>query len=208
VIVWVIVLVVLVFGGLAAAGIYVANNYESLIAKGVTKAIVSTVSASGLPKGEKAEIIAIVDRLKQDYLAGEVTLEDLQAVLQSVGTSPALKVGMVVQFEAGYVMPSALDAEEKRRAHIDLNRFAQGLCRKEIGWESLDQATRPLSVIDGSGGRRLKSPRECSPEDIRGVLALIRAYSDQAGIPNAVVNIDVSEEFRKSVEAALGRPIG
>jgi hypothetical protein len=203
--IWVIAVIALVIIGLAGAGIYVARNYETLIAKGVTQAIRATISASALPQEAKAEIIAIVEQLKQAYLAGEVTLDELQAVLKSIVASPVLTVGMITQFEESYVVPSALGAEEKQQAHLNLNRFAQGLCSKRIGWESVGKATGPISAMDASGKMRLKSPEECTPDEVRRVLSAIRSFSDQAKIPNTIVAIDISNEFKKSIEEALGR---
>jgi hypothetical protein len=194
-----------VLAALAGAGFYIARNYEALIAAEVTRTVKSTVSASGLPREDRAEIIAIVERLRQDYLQGRVTLAELQSVLQALASSPVLPAGLIAQFEASYLLPSGIEPAEKEAARLDLNRFTHGLLTRQIGWEAVHEATGPISATDLSGKRRLKAPAECRPEEIRRVLASIRAACDRAEIPPAPAPVDIAGEFRKSVETALGR---
>lgn len=205
--VWLLLSVGAVIAALAGAGFYITQNYEKLIAAEVARTVKSTVSASGLSREDKAGIIAIVERLRQDYLEGRVTLAELQSVLKALASSPVLPAGLIAQFEASYVLPSGIDPGEKEAARIDLNRFTHGLCTRQIGWEAVHEATAPISESDISGKRRLKAPAKCRPEEIRRVLASIRAACDRAEIPPAMAPVDIAGEFRKSVETALGRQL-
>ena len=199
-----IVVVAIIFVG---GGIYVAKNYRIWAAKAVTFAMTAVISKSDLPPGEKSEITDILALLKENYIAGEIELEELGTIFEAMANCPALAVGMVVQFEASYVNPSALRDDEKADARLHLNRFAQGLNNDSIGWGQLDEVTGPILISNSEQDRDLKPPGQCSADEIRQVLANVKAAADQQSIPLQFVHIDISDEFLKTIEGALGREL-
>jgi hypothetical protein len=199
-----IVIVVIIFVG---GGIYVAENYRVWAAKGITFAMTAVINESDLPGQEKAEIANILALVKENYIAGDVTLEELGTILEAMANCPAIAVGMVVQFEASYVTPSALRDDEKAFARLHLNRFAQGLNNDAIGWGQLDEVTEPILQVSREQKRDLKPPGQCSPDEIRQVLQNVKTAADQQNIPMRFVDIDISDEFIKTIEGALGREL-
>lgn len=199
-----IVIVVIVFVG---GGIYVAENYRIWAANGIALAMTAVINESDLPGQEKAEIANILVLVKENYIAGDIALEELGTVLEAMAHCPAIAVGMVMQFEASYVTPSALGDDEKANARLHLNRFAQGLNNDAIGWGQLDDVTEPILLATGENSRELKPPDQCRPEEIRQVLSNVKASADQQNIPMRFVDIDISDEFLKTIEGALGREL-
>ena len=199
-----IIAVILIF---VAVGVYIANNYQTWLAHGIAAGMHALIDNSDLPQQEKSEIIEIVDQIKDGYLAGEISLEELGLILESMGECPALPIGLVTQFEQSYVVSSGLSSEEKALANLNLNRLARGISSGQIGWEVVDEILAPISDPGEDGNQHLRAPAEVSDDDIRIVLATVQETVDQAGISNEKIEIDISDEFKKSVEDALGRVI-
>ncbi len=199
----VIVVVVILVG----AGIYVATNFKHWAAEGVAVAMALVIEESALPEQEKSEIIAILGQLKEDFQVGALTFEELGLILQTMENCPALAIGMMTQFEASYVEPSSLNDEEKIEANLILNRFAQGLAGGVISWEDTGEVSESIMTLDDDGNQTIKEPGEVTDDEIRQVLAAARQAADDAGIPEKMIEIDISDEFQKTIEAAIGRSL-
>jgi hypothetical protein len=99
----------------------------------------AVINGSDIPEEEKAEVTLIITRLKEGYLAEEITMAELGLVMEAMGSCPALPIGLVVQFEQSYVTPSGLGSEEKEAAGLHLNRLARGLADGRIDWAVIEQ---------------------------------------------------------------------
>jgi len=199
-----LIAVVLIF---AAVGVYAAKNYRVWIADGITAGMNALINSSDIPEEEKAEVTRIISQLKEDYLSQEISIAELGLVLEAMGTCPALPIGLVIQFEQSYVVPSGLSAEEKMAAGLHLNRLARGLAEDRIDWAVAEQLLAPISDRGENGKRHLRSPDLVSDHEILEVLVTAKNFADEAEISEAMIEIDISDEFLKSVEAALGRSL-
>jgi len=192
---------------LVGASIYVAMNFRHWAAEGVAVAMALVIEESALPEEEKSEIIAILGQLKEDFQAGAITFEELGLILQAMENCPALAIGMMSQFEASYVVPSTLNNEEKIEANLILNRFAQGLAGGVISWEDTGRVSEAIMTLDDEGNQNIKEPDEVTDDEIRQLLAAAKQSADDAGIPDKKIEIDISDEFQKTIEEAIGRTV-
>jgi hypothetical protein len=199
----VIVAVLILVGG----GVHVAKNFKSWAAAGITAAMTMMIEQSELPEGEKTEIVEILNQAKEEYLAGDISLDELGKVLEAMADCPAIAMGIVVQFEGSYVQSSNLSDGEKNDARLTLNRFAQGLTSGAIGWEEIEGIVAPISERNAEGDMTLKEPARVADAEIREVLAAAKLAADRAGIPEQLLEIDISQSFRKTIEQALSRPL-
>jgi hypothetical protein len=199
----IIVVLLLIVGG----GIYVAKNFKSWAAAGITAAMSIMIEQSELPDVEKSEIIEILNQVKEEYLADDISLEELGIVLEAMADCPAIAMGIVVQFEGSYVETSNLSDGEKNDARLALNRFAQGLTNGVIGWEEIEGIVAPISETNAEGDITLKDPARVTDDEIREVLAAVKLAADRASIPEQLLEIDISESFRQTIEQALARPL-
>ena len=190
-----------------AAGVWAVNNYRVLIANGITAGMNAVINSSDIPEEEKADVTRIITRLKEGYLADEITMAELGLVMEAMGSCPALPIGLVVQFEQSYVTPSGLSSEEKKAAGLHLNRLARGLADGSIDWAVIEQILDPISDTKADGNKELRRPELVSDNEILQVLVNAKEFADQAEISEEFVNIDISDEFLKSVEQALGRSL-
>lgn len=199
-----VVVVVLIIVG---AGIFVAKNFKSWAAEGITAAMSMMIEESDLPEVERSEIIEILNQVKEEYLAGDITIEELGHILEAMTSCPAIAMGIVIQFEASYVAISSLSDGEKNEATLALNRFAQGLTNGLIGWEEIEDIIAPISETDAEGKQTLKDPGSVTDGEIREALAAVKRAADNAGIAEELVEVDISESFRTTIEEALARPL-
>jgi hypothetical protein len=192
---------------LVAIGVYAVNHYNVWIAHGVTAGMNAIINNSDIPEQEKADVTQIIIRLKEGYLAEEITMAELGRVLEAMGSCPALPIGLVVQFEQSYVASSGLSQDEKTAAGLHLNRLARGLSDGRIDWSVIEQILDPISDPGEDGKQNLRSPDRVSDAEILEVLVTAKEIADEAGISEEMIAIDISDEFKKSVEEALGRSL-
>jgi len=192
---------------MVAVGVYAVNNYNVWIAHGITAGMNAVINGSDIPEQEKAEVTQIIRQLKEGYLAEEITMAELGRVLEAVGSCPALPIGLVVQFEHSYVVPSDLNSDEKMAARLHLNRLARGLTDGGIDWSVIEEILDPISDPGTDGNQHLRSPDRVSDDEILEVLVTAKEIADEAGISEEMIEIDISDEFLKSVEEALGRSL-
>ena len=199
-----IITIIVIF---VAAGVYAVKNRHIWIAHGITAAMNAVINNSGLASREKSQITEIIHQINQGYLAGEISTAELGLIFEGMAKCPALTIGLVTQFEQSYVAPSGLSSAEKLAADTNLNRLARGLSNGKIGWEIAETILAGISYIDADGTHQLKAPAEVSDGEIREVLVAVKNAADEAGISEMKVEIDISDEFKKTVEYALGRSL-
>ena len=190
-----------------AAGVYAVKNRQIWIAHGITAAMNAVINNSALPSQEKTQISEIIYQINQGYLAEEISTAELGLIFEGMAKCPALTIGLVTQFEQSYVASSGLSSAEKLAADTDLNRLARGLSNGQISWEITETILAGISELGEDGQHHLKAPAEVSVEEIRAVLGAVKNAADDAGISEHKVEIDISDEFKKSVEEALGRSL-
>ena len=98
-------------------------------------------------------------------------------------------------------------AGEKNDARLTLNRFAQGLTSGAIGWAEIETIVAPISETSADGEITLKEPARVTDDEIREVLAAVKLAADRAAVPEQLLEIDISESFRQTIEQALTRPL-
>jgi hypothetical protein len=202
-----LVTIIAIFVIFVAAGVYAVKNRHIWIAHGITAAMNAVINNSGISSQEKSQVTEIIYQVNQGYLAGEISTAELGLIFEGMARCPALIIGLVTQFEQSYVAPSGLGSAEKFSAQTNLNRLARGLSDGKIGWEIAETILTGISDIGEDGTHHLKAAGEVSDEEIREVLVAVKNAADEAGISEMKVEIDISDEFKKTVEEALGRSL-
>lgn len=166
------------------------------------------IDEADLPEGEKQEMKVVIGQIADGVRSGDITMDEVKAVMEGLETSPAIYAGSVQFFDAQYVQPSGLSEEEKAAGSLALNRFAQGMIAGSLTWDDAGEVLGPIQTLDAAGNENLKPPSQVTDVEIRTVIETARAKADGAGVGPERVEVDVSEAFRESVERALGRPLG
>jgi hypothetical protein len=189
--------------GLLCAGIvwYVASNAKKIASNLARDAIVGTVEQSDLESNEKRAIIAQVDRVVDQYQAGEISTEDLGRIMEELAESPLMGAILIRSVELHYVEPSGLDDAEKEQARRTLQRVLRGLYEKQLTTEELEPAMDHISYRDAQGNRQLK--QQISDEELRRFLAACRERVEAAEIPDEPYEVQISQELKRAIDRAL-----
>lgn len=195
-----IVVAILVAIGIVG-GIFVAMNFRDWAATGLSAVAKEAVNQSNFPAAEKPEIIAVFDETTEAFRNKQITYEELGSIFENFEQSTAFGLGMVMEFEGGYIDRSGLTAEEKTDAKLQLNRVCQALSSDQMNGTEARNVLQPV-MQDG------EMNDAATDEQIREVVANAKAAADKVGIPAERDEVDLSEEFRKHIEERLGRKIG
>ena len=156
------------------------------------------VNNSELPEADKKEIVKELDNLKKRYDSEEIDGEDILNVFKELAESPIMGLGIVIFADESYIKPSGLSEDEKVEARLTVNRFARGFAEKKISNEAMQETTKSI-YGDDTGFRDT-----LSDDELRTFLAAMKNAADEAEIPMEDYVVDIAEEFRKVVKAALG----
>lgn len=196
----IVVAIAVVLGGLAA--VVVAMNWKSWAASTFETLAEQMLVESGIPDTERGEVMTQFKRLTTAFKAGDLSVEQLQPVLEQMMASPALSLIGVKAIEAKYLDASGLSDEEKQAGSLLLRRYAAGLAGGAIEPNSVEGLLDYVTVTDAEGNREFL---ETVPdENLRQLLADVKAAVEEAGVPEQVEPVDPSAEIKKIVDAALG----
>ncbi len=193
----VIVVVVLVVGG----ALYVYLNFKSLATKAVAAVLKSAVEQWDLPAAEKQQIIVRIDRLRDDYIDGRITDDQMRRIVEKITESPAVPAGMVFFLQQKYVTDSPMSDEEKVAARLTLQRVARGVYEKSISNSELDAVMQPAMTTNSKGDSELKE--KLTPEELSEFLKLAEAAADKAQVPREPFSIDIVGEIDKAIDGGM-----
>lgn len=179
-------------------GIYVIVNIESIGVSAGHWVAVKGVESSELSDQDKKEIVAELDSLKAKYDAEEIDAEDLVKLFEELAQSPIMALGMVFYAQEQYIKPSGLSEAEKSEGVLTVNRFARGFVEKSISQQDMQATTASMFEENEQFKQSLED------EEIRTLLKDMKAAADAADVPMEEYTMDVAEEFRKAVKAAIG----
>ncbi len=196
-----LVLFAVACGGCVYAVYYVTVNAKAMLADAIREALIQSIQDSELRDEDKTVIIAQANRVTDEFKAGRITVEDLTTILQNLGESPLISLGVVYVIEEKYVKPSGLSQEEKDEAKLSLQRAARGVFEKKISQQDLEAVSDQISDVDADGNRQLKE--SISDEELRTFLADLKQLADDAEIPEEPFEVNIGDEFKKAVDKSL-----
>ncbi len=104
---------VLICGGI---GFYLYANFKSIASGAATTVITQNINQSKLSADQKQKLIARVEDLRQRFVDGEITTEQIARVGTALAESPLFYVGSVMFIEHQYIaLPRS--ASRKRPMH-------------------------------------------------------------------------------------------
>jgi len=199
---------------LVGGGIFVATQWKNWAAAGINAMAEAMTQQSDLPQEQKDRIRASIKGVAEDFKAGKISTEQLGKVMEEIGASPLLPVGIVAAAEQKYLKPSGLPQEEKDAGKRTMQRFTRGLFEKKIPEADAQKVLEPIS--QGKFTISLSDPtREASQEfrlkdkvndaELRDFLARAKAKADEKQIADEEFQVNIAEELEKAINKALGK---
>tara|TARA_R110002111_G_scaffold118695_3_gene181367 strand:- start:158 stop:820 length:663 start_codon:yes stop_codon:yes gene_type:complete len=196
-----IALVILLIIG--AIGVWwVAKNAKSLMSEGFASVINQAVEQSNLPDDQKQVITSRVDSVKEDFIAGDITLEQIGQAMENLDVEKLISAGVTQYVGTGMMNASNLSADQKAAGQQAMNRVATGLLDGQISTSEVQTAIAPILDQSASGDWQFK--QNPTAEELQQVLENANDLADQAGIAQDVPEIDFGQRVSEAFDEALG----
>jgi len=193
-------LIVVIIGGVA--GWYIAKNLKKWSAHGVAKLLEAGVKEMKLPADKEQRLLDKVDYIKNEFIAGNITVEQLAEIADRLNEGLFFQASMIRYVESHYVIPSGLTIEEKAHARLTLERVLRGVFVDEtISEQDIDAITAPITIKQPDGSSKFKDP--VTDNELRAFLALAKEKADVAGVPLERYEIDLATEFETAVDEVV-----
>jgi len=181
---------------------YVAQNARgwgaSLFATGVN----SAVDQSTLPDEQKQAIKTRVDHVKEEFTAGNITLEQIGQAMENLDVENLIAAGVAQYVGTGVMNSSQLTDEQKAAGQQTMNRVATGLLDGKISNSEVETAIAPMLDQTGSGDWQFK--QNPTSEELQQVLENANELADKAGIAEEVPEVDFAQRVGEAFDEALG----
>lgn len=207
-----------VIGVLLCAGgvFYVQQNADKWVAGLGREVIVATINSSDIPAQEKTEVIAQVDRVVDAYKAREIDQQDLQRILEEFQDSPIFTMIGAWGAEKAYLDTSGLSDEEKTDGRRQIERALRGLLEKKITQDQFSaiipqkNATTTTTTTEYNPDGTPKTTKTetignepVTDDDVRMMIGKLKQLADDAQIPDEPFTVDIGDEVKKVIDAAL-----
>lgn len=200
---------------LVGLGIYVAMNIRGWTATGLDKTMTAMIEQAPIDDTEKAETIAVVQDLVQDFRDGDVTVAQLMTVVEEITESPLLPAAGAMGVGQAYFKDSGLTQEEQADGRVQFARIAHGLADGHLDEADLIDVLQPIKakanepnafVINLPNGQspRIKNPDAVDDAERRAFVEAARAKADDKGLPATPPPFDLSGELERVIGIAMG----
>lgn len=199
--IWIIAGVVVLVVGVGL----VLMNLRSIGARVAAYAVKKAVEQSDLPADQKRGLMTRVDQLREDFIEGRITDEQLKRIGLEIFEGPLLPVGVVLFIEQEHVAKSGLSAEEKAEAKVTLRRLSRGVIEKTIPLRAIEPMFAGISAPDEQGKSHIK--KHLTDTEIRDFLTLAQREADKAKVPAEPLEIDLVKELDAAIERGMKEPL-
>lgn len=189
----------LIVGGIGAW--YINKNIREFGTEFVVMAMKEGVSELDVPADQLARIHARIDDVGQQFKDGQLEMEQVESIFARISQGPLMSAGMSLFFKRTYMQESGLSEEELAAADNTLQRFARAAIDKSIS-EQQTEAVLDLISVKGKDGQREFKER-LTDDELRAFLKAASTAADEAGVPEAVPEINLADEFDKAIDEAL-----
>lgn len=189
---------------LAAVGWYVYNNARGWVASGGASVVNQAVEQSTLPDEQKQAIISRVDHVKEEFAAGNITLEDFGRAMENLDIESLIMAGMAQYVGADLMNSPQFSDDDRAAGRQALNRVSHGLLEGQIDTQDIEQVLSPIMLNPGSGDWEFKpNPTD---KELNQVMDRATDLADQAGVPEDVGEVDFGARVNEAFDKALGTP--
>ncbi|MEZ6191584.1 MAG: hypothetical protein R3C45_09880 [Phycisphaerales bacterium] len=189
---------------LALGAWYVARNAKAWAAGGFASVVNQAVEQSTLPDEQKKTITSRVDHIKDEFVAGNITLEQIGQAMENLNVENLIAAGFTQYVGSGIIESSQLSDDDKAVGKQAMNRVATGVLDGNISTQQIEQVLAPIMQQTGSDNWEFK--QNPTPEELQQVMENANDLADKAGIPQDVEQVDFGKRVEEAFDEALGTP--
>ncbi len=189
---------------LALGAWYVARNAKAWAAGGFASVVNQAVEQSTLPDEQKKTITSRVEHIKDEFIAGNITLEQIGRAMKNLNVENLIAAGFAQYVGSGIIESSQLSDDDKAVGKQAMNRVATGVLDGNISTQEVRQALSPIMRQTGSNNWEFK--QNPTPQELQQVLESAADLADKAGIALDAEEIDFGKRVEQAFDEALGTP--
>lgn len=183
---------------------YIARNAKSWTAGAFASVVNQAVDQSTLPDEQKNAITSRVDHVRDEFVAGNITLEQIGRAMENLNVENLIAAGFTQYVGTGPMQSSALSDDDRAVGKQAMNRVATGVLDGQISESQARQALAPIMQQTGSGNWEFKT--NPTAEELQQVMDNANDLADKAGIPEDVEEVDFGKRVDEAFDEALGIP--
>ena len=187
---------------LAVAGWLIYKNFRSIGASAFAYTVNSMVDQSTLPDDQKQTIKDKVNYVKEEFAAGNITLEEIGQAMEQLDVEKLITAGITQYIGTGLIGASELSDDQKAEGKKALNRVAYGLLEGQIDPDETNNMLAPIMEQSSSNQQQLK--QNPTVEELQQVIDNANDLADQNGIPEDVGEVDFAARVSEAFDEALG----
>ncbi len=185
----------------AGLGIWAAFRWKHWAADFSMSVATEAIKRSSLPPEDKARVTKRLNGLAEDFKSGKLAPQQAWQIIEQIGKSPLLAVGMVTAADEHYVKPSGLTDDEKTTACRTLQRFARGAFEKKISEADLKEVLEMITDKQPSGQGQLK--QKLTDAELNALLDKAKQKADAAGIPDEPFEVNIADELERAIDRVV-----
>lgn len=189
----------------AGVSYYAYKNGPQLVIQGTRQVLTALLVESNLPDEEQTAILEQFDRVGTGYLAGDVSLQDVGAILQDLAESPLVSALLIQVVDAGHLDKSGLSDEEKAEARDTLKRVFYGVMNDQLDQSELDALMQHIRKNPNSAeaGEKLQIKDAFTDDELRGLIADAKEICDAKEIPLEETEIKISDKMKEIIDKRI-----
>jgi hypothetical protein len=185
---------------LTVAGIFIVQNAKSIGAMVADRFAAQAIDDLPVSEAERDDLKALMSELVDDFRSGNISMRELEAILDEVGSDPVIRVGaMAHALRTNTLTRLDLPPEELDGMGMTAMRFSRALAEDRLPAQVVGRVESDLTGIVEHGG-------PVSEERVRAVVEEMRAAADQAEMPAEPYEIDFSDVARAAIDRAVAKP--
>lgn len=185
----------LTWWGMAKGKIMLVETFVEVVAQ--------SLNETELPEEQKDKLIARIRNLGDDFISGDLTLEDMEQIGRRMADSRAIIAGGILYFIETEILDKAeIDDETRIAAKRAVQRLARGVVEEKIDVEQLEAIVSEFTEERPDGKKVLKS--DFSKENVDKLIESASDLADEAEVPDEAYEVDLATEVDGIIEDVTG----
>ena len=189
--------------GTCVGGYVVMKKTKDWAADAMAAVFNAGIDGTTLPDDQKDGIKGHINRLRDGFKNGTVTMEDLGAVLKEMGEG-ALPVGLIGEAYNTHVPTASKNSR-------DYERFARGVFEKKINTAAVQEVLAIVSNNNNANNANGQQNQQgvikdkLTDEELKKFVSALKRHADDAKIPNEAYKVDIAKAIGETVDKALNK---
>ncbi len=180
-------------------GFVFVSNAKPFAAKQVVNGIKGILKETDLSAEQKEQIVTRVEVLGEDFVAGDITMDELVEIASEIAESRKVHAG-AAEFIINKTVEDKLELTPEDQANVKrlVQRLARGIVEEKLGEEDFEPLMEVVCEKQGENHYEIRD--DLSQEQIQQFLAELETLVDTAEIPDEPYEVDIANEIDRIID--------